>query len=134
MCVVETTDRGFASEICFPSGVRATFSGNAVVSSAGPKIVHVTKADGSPCYSIETSLFGGEVTRYVWKDAAGQTVATGSNDPYGNPTHQITCVGGGQTRSCHSPPFSPTGACCSLTELGNATCMAGPPCVAGTCP
>jgi hypothetical protein len=133
-CVVATTDGGFASDICFQSGVRATFSGNITGTGSGPKVVQVTKADGSPCYSMETSLFGGEVYRYVWKDAGGQTVATGSYDPFGNPTHTISCAGGGQTRTCHAPPVSGGGGCCSLNELGNATCTAPPPCAAGICP
>jgi hypothetical protein len=133
-CIVESTDGGFGAEICYPSGVRATLSGIVESTGSGPRVVQVTKADGSPCYSMETSLFGGEVYRYLWKDAGGQTVATGSYDPFGNPTHTISCAGGGQTRSCHSPPSPPTGACCSLNELGNGTCGASLPCVAGTCP
>lgn len=134
-CKVEAIDAGAAKNTCYASGVQVSQSG--VVYSSGPttvKTFSVTKADGSPCYSLETSLIGGEVYRYVWKDAAGEVVATGSDDRFTNPTNTITCANGGQTRTCHSPSINPTGACCTLNEFGNATCSNSIPCPAGTCP
>ena len=70
----------------FASGVRATFSGATVGPSSGPRNVRVTKADGSLCYSLETSLIGGENYLYTWKDAAGEVVASGTNTPFETPS------------------------------------------------
>ena len=81
-CTSERTDGGALSEICFDSGVRASFMGD-YAAGAGTRVVQVKKADGAPCYSFETSsTTGGEILRYVWKDAAGQVVATGDNSPF----------------------------------------------------
>jgi hypothetical protein len=130
-CTWERTDGGALSEICFDSGVRASFMGD-YAAGAGIRVVQVKKADGAPCYSFETSsTTGGEILRYVWKDAAGQVVATGDSSPFTTPTrHQITCASGGQTKMCNAS----AGACCRLAELGNATCGSPLACGAGTCP
>ena len=116
------------ADVCFVSGVHAKFSSVANTSACGgsSRVVQVTRADGSPCYSYETYVVQGtfcEGTAYVWKDAAGQVVATGTSNPYSNPTHQITCANGGQKKTCHnSILFTDTGACCGITELGIASC------------
>jgi hypothetical protein len=131
-CTSEATSTG-ASEICFDSGVGASIMGTGT--AIDTRIVRVSKPDGSPCYSLESGvLITGEVVRTVWKDAAGQVVATGDNNPFATPTHQITCAVGGETRTCHNPPQNPTGLCCDISELGNATCVAPLSCSAGTCP
>jgi hypothetical protein len=133
-CKVEAIDAGAAWNTCYASGVNVSQMGE-FVGTSGTKTIRVTKADGSLCYSFDTSLIGGEVYQYIWKDATGQTVATGRNDPFGNPTHAITCASDGQVKTCHSPPFnSPPGACCTLNDYGNATCSNPIPCPAGTCP
>jgi hypothetical protein len=128
-CTSEGT-AGTVSDLCFASGVRASFTGE-FAGTSGSKTVSVTKADGSPCYSFETSLHGGEQLQYTWKDATGQVVATGSNSGgFGTPSVQIMCAGGGETKTCD---FS-TDTCCDLTNLGNATCVSPVSCTSGTCP
>jgi hypothetical protein len=130
-CTSEGTDAGAVSELCFASGVRASFTGELAGDSA-PKTVSVTKADDSPCYSFETSLLRGEELHYVWKDAAGQVVATGRNGFGGA---QILCLDGSETKTCEAAHNgSSTGACCDLTDLGNATCVSPVSCTSGTCP
>jgi len=133
-CTSAETDGGTVSDLCFASGVRATFSGQIGGTSSSPRTVRVTKADGSPCYSLETALIGGELYRYTWKDAAGEVVATGTNTPFETPSFKIMCADGSETKTCHSPVTSPTGACCTLSDLGNATCVSPVSCTAGSCP
>lgn len=130
-CTSEGTDTGAVSELCFASGVRASFTGE-FAGTHGTKTVSVTKADGSPCYSLETSLSGGEILLYAWKDAAGQVVATGRNNGgLWTECHEIMCADGSETKTCDG---NSTGACCDLTNLGNATCVSPVSCTAGTCP
>jgi len=102
-------------------------------------VAHVSNADGTPCYSFQGALTGGELWRYVWKDPAGQVVATGrlGGDPFAPPPSpgtpvaftEIQCESGGQTSGCFE------GGCCDIGQFGNATC-AGQPirCATGTCP
>ena len=135
-------DGGPETDVCFDSGVHATFATVADTNSCGGRrVVQVTRADGSPCYSYEKYVSNGtacEGTVYTWKDAAGQVVATGTSNPYSTPSHQITCTNGGQKKTCHNPIiFGSTGACCGITEVGVAGCA--PPvvhgrCRTGTCP
>jgi hypothetical protein len=132
-CVSELVDGGAWSELCFSSGVRATTEGD-FVGSGGSKVISVSRADGTPCYSFQTTLIGGELYQYVWKDAAGQVVATGSEGPFATPTAQLTCAVGGQTTTCNGSFVNPTGACCSVSLLGNTTCGGMPACTTGSCP
>jgi hypothetical protein len=132
-CVSELTDGAAWSQLCFSSGVRATTEGD-FVGSGGSKVISVSKADGTPCYSFQTTLIGGELYQYVWKDAAGQVVATGSEGPFSTPTAQLTCAVGGQTTTCNGSIVNPTGACCSVSLLGNTTCGGTPACTTGRCP
>jgi len=135
-------DGGPLTAACFDSGVRATFAPVDDPTTCGEHVVaQVTRADGSPCYSYEK--YGVTVTRcegtaYIWRDAAGQVVATGTSNPYSNPTHQITCANGGQKKVCHNPIISTnTGACCAISELGVAGCglpLGHTRCRTGTCP
>ncbi len=130
-CTSEQTDGGAVSELCFASGVGATFSG-----AVFPKTVRVTKADGSLCYSFETYLIGGELLQYTWKDAAGEVIASGTDTPFETPSFKIRCADGSDMKTCHSSPLTspPPSACCRLSDLGNATCVSALSCSAGTCP
>ena len=87
------------------------------------------KADGTPCYSFETTLIGGEVLQYVWKDPSGQVVATGSFVPT-----QVVCESGGQTSTCNDAAGNPSAGCCPLDDLGTTASCPGLSCSAGSCP
>ncbi len=126
-CTSEGTDAGAVSELCFASGVRASFSGAA---TSRTQTVSVTKDDGSPCYSFETTVSFGEEYQYVWRDAAGQVVATGRNGFGIGGGAQIMCTDGGETKTCDYDGD----ACCDVTNLGNATCVSPVSCTSGTCP
>lgn len=133
-CVPARPDASAASDVCFASGVRASFSDPAI----GTQVVRVTKADGSPCYSFETTEVPSsdlQTRLYTWKNSVGQVVATGrsvSIDAMGGA--DVTCACGGQT-SCNFSyvPGGPPAPCCTINKFGNATC-AGPFCPAGSCP
>ena len=127
-CVEETIDAGAESELHFSSGVRVTFEGE-LVGTSGDRIVRVDNADGSPCYSFQVTLIGGELFQYVWKDPSGRVVATGKNGSFVEPPAEIECEGGGQTSTCNG-----NGACCDISGLGNATCGGQPVFLTGTCP
>jgi hypothetical protein len=130
-CMAEVNAAGDLSQLCFDSGVRASFSG--VDASTGAGVARLSKADGSSCFSFEATDVGGGALAYTWKDAAGQVVATGRNDPLGVPTIAITCAGGGETATCYNPPSSPMSFCCGVSGLGNSTCDGAVACDVGTC-
>ena len=107
----------------------ATFESQFSGSTSGNKVAHVRKADGTPCYSFETTLIGGEVLQYVWKDPSGQVVATGSFVPT-----QVVCESGGQMSTCNDAAGNPSTGCCPLDDLGTTASCPGLSCSAGSCP
>ena len=66
--------------------------------------------------------------------AAHVIFVVGSEGPFSTPTTQISCAGGGQTTTCNDSIINPTGACCSVSLLGNTTCGGMPACTTGNCP
>ena len=120
-CTYADADAGGAQQLLLRLGCACVVRLHRAAALA-PRRVRVTKADGSPCYSFETVL--GELTRYTWKDAAGQVVATGS---FLGPTRSggIACADGGETPSCQGALGSdPTaGPCCTISSPGNTTCV-----------
>jgi hypothetical protein len=131
-CTYERVDGGGSAYMeCFESGVRASSIGQLV--GGGTIVVRVSKADGSPCYSFETSSgLDDENPGYLWKDAAGQIVARGRTNQFGMPSLQITCESGSEIRACTGLPGS-TDGCCQISSLGNRTCPEFSSCTAGTC-
>jgi hypothetical protein len=137
-CVSEETDAETPSPRCFSCGVRVTFEGH-IFGTGGTEVAYISNADGTPCYSFQTSVLGGEVFLYVWKDPAGQVVATGrmGADPTATPSPgtpgpygQIQCEGGGQMSACFGGD-----SCCDIAALGNATCAGQRiSCATGACP
>jgi len=121
-CGSVRTDAGVVSDLCFTSGVRVSFTDPVT----DTRIARVIKADGSLCYSFEaTQLITDRfLRRYIWKDPAGQVVATGSYSSldamFGS---SVTCACGGQT-SCRGEavPGGPPPPCCDINSIGNGTC------------
>ena len=137
-CVSPPTDAATQSPLYFSSGVRVTIEGE-ITGTSGIVVAYVSNADGTPCYSFQGTLTGGELWRYVWKDPAGQVVATGrlGADPLAPPPPpgtpfaftEIQCESGGQTSGCFAP------GCCDIGQFGNATCAGQRiTCATGTCP
>jgi hypothetical protein len=135
-CVSPPTDAATQSPLYFSSGVRVTIEGE-ITGTSGIVVASVSNADGTPCYSFQRSVIGGEVWRYVWKDPAGQVVATGRMgfDPLDPPPPpgttlpyvEIQCESGGQTSGCSD-------GCCDIGQFGNATCAGQRiTCATGTC-
>ena len=130
---VNTTD------ICFHSGVHATSTkvDDPKACNSGVKVVTVANADGSPCYSVESWIDSGMVcegARYVWKDASGQVVATGTRDWDSRAT--ITCAATNEATSCKGPSgLSGGDPCCAITSFGTPVCdyPDQDACAAGAC-
>jgi len=117
-----------ASDICFDSGVRATWAtvdvADPTACNLGVRTVTIAKADGAPCYSIESridSSLGCEGARYTWKDASGQVVATGQRDYDSNTS--ITCATTNEVVGCKGPSgLSGGDPCCGITGFGTPVC------------
>jgi len=140
-CVSSSSDAGAISNVCFPSGVRASITTTPDRSGCNQQdlVVQVTKADGSPCYSFESGVNGGCYGKnFMWKDASGQIVANGSSSPCFNPGIWIQCAAGSPTAACDSPKQGQPlhDPCCGLTDVGTAVCMSpfsSSACTAGNC-
>jgi hypothetical protein len=143
-CVYGVTDAGQSSGICFEGGARATTTTVPMQYSCdGPvlTIVTVTKPDGSPCYSVEhyrDQLTDCTQTKWTWKDASGQVVATAGVFLQGTASGQITCAASGEKTSCveMQPDKLPSG-CCWVSDYGGEACPDGVKtlaCVPGNCP
>ena len=156
-CVYSTDDAGDISNYCFAAaatdaggGARATvisvlnLNGGNGDCGAHFTLATVVKADGSPCYTFENhEPVESDCTQHtwIWKDASGQTVATGTwqRGVYvGQPAYAnivgITCAVGGAQTSCKDPP---PGSCCEVSSFGSAACPDGvnvTACAAGACP
>jgi hypothetical protein len=117
-CVYASSDAGSVVDICFASGVRASETSQ---SGAVPTVANVLKAGGSPCYSFAVDLGASDSSRYTtllytWRDAAGNIVATGSSSGMANPSHEITCLVGGEKTVCNGPV--PRTSTCLIDDLG----------------
>jgi len=144
-CVSTTAPAGFGT-FCFDSGVSASATPASDSRACGGDVntMKVTKADGTPCYTYEAytdaSSTDCELTRYTWKDAAGNVVATGMSKPSPSWDLTITCGATSETAHCAGPRpdrYPPDG-CCTLSQFGSAVCRAGVPvgvaCTNGVCP
>jgi len=140
-CTYGSNDAGSGGEICFASGVHATFTGMPSSGTCGGvSIVTVAKADGTPCYSFEsyvTASMACEGIVYTWKDATGAIVATGLKNPYNHPDTTISCAGSDGRAGCNSGLlYPPTDACCRISDLGAVGCVSpsgSRECTAGAC-
>jgi hypothetical protein len=122
--------------------VHVAYTG-ALAKDGDTQVLNVTNADGSPCYSFETT-WGHVVPNmdvemsYTWRDPAGRVVATGSTFSIDLMTSTgITCTSGAHV-SCQSRQTSSVGPptpCCTLGSLGNAACVTSQfSCSVYTCP
>jgi hypothetical protein len=142
MCTAVRPGGGATSDIYFASGVHVAYTG-ALAKDGDTQVLNVTNADGSPCYSFETT-WGHVVPNmdvemsYTWRDPAGRVVATGSTFSIDLMTSTgITCTSGAHV-SCQSRQTSSVGPptpCCTLGSLGNAACVTSQfSCSVYTCP
>lgn len=142
-CTREAGDAGAVANLCFASGVHAAFTSTPGSAGCGDgSIVTVTKADGTPCYSFESTFsysMDCQGTRYAWRDAAGTVVATGFSNPHSNPTLTITCSDSGMDSHCNWGPIGgpgPVDSCCIITDLGTRACTSpngSAGCTVGAC-
>jgi hypothetical protein len=108
--------------------VRATWAtvdvGDPTACNIGVRVVTVAKADGSPCYSVESRIDASLVCEgalYTWKDASGQVVATGERD-YDSKI-SITCTTTNEAVHCKGPSgLSGGDPCCGITSFGTPVC------------
>ena len=83
-CVIEAVSSSLTNA-CFETGVRAAERSGVTPepcpnSGVGSHVINVSKADGTACYTFESSLDTGcQMTQYIWKDTAGNIVATGTS-------------------------------------------------------
>lgn len=133
-----------SSQTCFASGVRVS-QGYMVEPQAcapGASYVHVKKPDGSFCYRLESYVDASidcHLTRFTWKDGAGNVVATGTYDTRThNWTMRIACAATDESVQCvESTATAPPVGCCNLSAFGAPLCAGGDrpeTCAAGTCP
>ena len=136
-CAYSTNDAGGFSDFCFAAGATDSGGGAHATETLVPNpnggngdctpytLVAVAKADGSPCYSFEVHEpveVDCTYHTWIWKDASGQTVATGrlqigaEGGVAFNATHaEIKCAVGGEQTSCTvltggaAAAFRPTG-------------------------
>jgi hypothetical protein len=111
---------GALPQICYDSGVRVNYTISGTCMSTGRSVAEVTSADGTPCYSLETSnvfpQHACEDGNYTWRTPAGQVVATGTFE-YGAGTYiRIQCEATGEMTMCdpsNCPVNFPFGNCAS---------------------
>jgi hypothetical protein len=110
---------GAMLDICYANGVKTQFNPN-----LGTSTNAVKKADGSACYTLESTMTSGlPVTRvdYAWKDPGGATVATGVVQVATPTMLAITC------NAMTYVVDIPSGACTGtqVLPLGRASCTMG---------
>jgi hypothetical protein len=126
-CHAGRTDGGITDRYCYVSGARAVYTQMEACTSVGRSVVTVTKPDGSPCFTYEISdVFPGsacENGNEVWRNAAGETVATGTFSYGIGPHVSIVCTVSGETMSCDPNTCpSPSGG---IQTIGNTDCTPG---------
>ena len=132
-CTSEGTDAGAVSELCFASGVRASFTGE----FAGA----VRPQDRERHQGRRLALL---FVRDLPDFAARSSSTSGKMRPARSSRRGATVLAlGRRSRSCARtaakrrrarPLTTAPSACCDLTDLGNATCVSPVSCTSGTCP
>jgi hypothetical protein len=119
-----------SNTLCYPSGATAAPSslGEACTNDpAGGVTYAVSKADGTPCYSLNTRSYPAQIceaTALTWTDAAGNRVATGDLG-YGG-SFSFSCTG---TSEKVSMQCAPLGQECVFTPFYDVTaCSRNAPC------
>jgi hypothetical protein len=86
-CVEQTDSATLSSNVCYSNGVKELFSLDMTTQAA----VVTVKNGNTTCFSIEeTASSSGTTTNLTFKNASGQTIATGTNN---GATTTITCTG-----------------------------------------
>jgi hypothetical protein len=140
-CVIGVADAGTLSDVCFASGVHASFtsvSNGTSCRGGSTRVTQVTKSDGSPCYSFESYADPDMACtgfRFTWKDASGQMVATGTFNPDTIPNTMVTCAGTGEALSCNRniPDGGPPPLCVGISDFGTLVLAADRPAGSAGC-
>jgi len=97
---------------------------NATCTDVGRSELRVSKPDGSLCFTLEVSNVvpaqACENGQYAWRNAAGETVATGSFSSGMGTRFTIECAAGGARASC-----GPTDCPQRVQLFGNDDCEPG---------
>ena len=103
-CRQQLGEDGLVQAYCFDSGARAEYAVNATCTAVGRSELRVMKPDGALCLTFEVSnVIPGHACEhgdYTWRNAAGETVATGSFSSGMGTRRMITCSASGESVSC----------------------------------
>lgn len=120
---------GGVQQTCYASGVRAvsTTVRECVSTQSGDRmsVLEVYNADGTLCYRQESHCEcpqGCEIVHLTWRNAAGDSVATG----YSGTVTTVMCAESGET--CTGPWNSSTGKFPCLPPAPDQACTAGSSC------
>jgi len=113
-CVEQSDATTFATNDCYSNGVKVLTTLNLTSGSA----VVTYKNGSTTCYSIEAASTNGTTFTLTVKNAAGATIATGTEDDSGTtPVATVTCTGG-QAVTLNS-------ACDTSGTSSSASCTTG---------
>jgi hypothetical protein len=138
-CTFSRSAGGAADRYCFASGatleiMQVTFCDAAMTVPAATTVQTVRKADGSVCYTVESTCvcsMGCEQTNVTWRDAAGQAVAAEEINATGQ--HSVACPGAAISRVDCAQEEAPAG-CASWPQIPGSPNSSTASCTEGTCP